>query len=706
MSVLQARRIMATTMLDEVYEETKEITEQALDAVPGKKTLGIDGHKMGKRHVETLTQGKLGISSFLHSEHMGISRATGENLSKLVKQFLTTAFIAVVADNTGNNTGASTGLFACLKLAFATLLCLGCWIHALDLLIEDLAKIKPIADAGHDAHFLTSFIKKHGLLFEEFLLCQKKLGVTVELVLFPLTRFAYLYLMCLRCYKNYSALRLVSESPVYAVVKQQLKKRGQEGKKALEEFERFEELTASRRSREKIGGVSATLGPFSHVLHYGEGDSVPVSHVLPCFQLCYDFSQQLNEYTAITAVLEKEEHHDEFVSAVRDRWLGEGRKVGVKNDVHLCSFGLDPYAQAILTTPEDPDCDLLSGEVWAAARRVLRQLAGDDAAKRSVLLQQLGLWQSACPQINADAAGPSRNRAAQAGNNAYSSLYLSAMELMWDKVEARQTALQDRDELPDADVPGFDIKEAVDKLKLSPKPTGFWLEMQRETPRGAKPEAIEAHKLFCKMACDILSIVGHTCGVERAGKGYGLVLGPLRKSMDPARAKKAIYVFENYGLLNHKQVSGDGYDSFVSSLLDEDEVTAAGAGGIRRGNLIMEDAPESEQESEDEADAAGAATSEVKWRIPDGFTVAPKPSAIDKACVGRFVFLKWATFGWQLGKVGSLVTKSTPRLFKKFNVRVTWADGEGPCKLDLPAYRHGDNAPTDSWVFLTPKQVE
>ena len=54
-----------------------------------------------------------------------------------------------------------------------------------------------------------------------------------------------------------------------------------------------------------------------------------------------------------------------------------------------------------------------------------------------------------------------------------------------------------------------------------------------------------------------------------------------------------------------------------------------------------------------------------------------------------------------------LITKDTPRLFKKYNVRVAWADGGmGPMMLDFKTYKHGADAPTESWIFLTPKAEE
>ena len=92
--------------------------------------------------------------------------------------------------------------------------------------------------------------------------------------------------------------------------------------------------------------------------------------------------------------------------------------------------------------------------------------------------------------------------------------------------------------------------------------------------------------------------------------------------------------------------------------------------------------------------------------MPNGFTVAARPLVIDKTCVGKFVLLNWKEYGWQIGKVTSIVTRSTPQLFKKYNVRIQWADGPGPANLDLKAYKSGSDVPLDSWVFLTPKAEE
>ena len=122
---------------DYAYQETKEISAEALAAVPGRPTLGMDGHNEGThRHVETITMVQLGISTFAGAEYMRTTRTSGKNLCTVALKYLTPNFIAVVADNIGNNTGENTGLFAFVLLTYATMFCLGCYVHVLGKLHE------------------------------------------------------------------------------------------------------------------------------------------------------------------------------------------------------------------------------------------------------------------------------------------------------------------------------------------------------------------------------------------------------------------------------------------------------------------------------------------------------------------------------------------------------------------------------------------
>ena len=93
---------------------------------------------------------------------------------------------------------------------------------------------------------------------------------------------------------------------------------------------------------------------------------------------------------------------------------------------------------------------------------------------------------------------------------------------------------------------------------------------------------------------------------------------------------------------------------------------------------------------------------EVKWSVPPGFELAPEPSTLDKSLIGKHVYMRWQTYGWQLGKITDVITRSTPRLVKKFNFRVVWSDGsKGPANLAVSNYGYGADARYDSWVILT-----
>ena len=66
---------------------------------------------------------------------------------------------------------------------------------------------------------------------------------------------------------------------------------------------------------------------------------------------------------------------------------------------------------------------------------------------------------------------------------------------------------------------------------------------------------------------------------------------------------------------------------------------------------------------------------EVSWSVPDGFEVADEPSKLDDTLVGGSVYMRWEKYGWQLGRITDIVIDATLCVFKKFNYRITWADG-------------------------------
>ena len=86
-----------------------------------------------------------------------------------------------------------------------------------------------------------------------------------------------------------------------------------------------------------------------------------------------------------------------------------------------------------------------------------------------------------------------------------------------------------------------------------------------------------------------------------------------------------------------------------------------------------------------------------------GFKVASEPDVLDANLVGSPVYMRWETYGWQLGRITDVITNATPRLVKKFNYRIIWADGsKGPAKLAVDNYKYGTHARLNSWVILVP----
>jgi len=365
---------MAGPLLDEVHEEALQIAEEALTSQPGLTTLGIDGHKDGRgRSLQTITKAKLGVSTFAGCEYMLTDRATGERLARIVKSYILHKpyqYGAVVADNTGNNTAMFNELAKVGTLSH--IFFLGCVVHVLDLLVEDVATLTPFATLAKDAHFVISFVKSHSIIHEEFLEAKAKLGIKSDLHLYPSTRFAYLYLMLQSLHKTIAAVRVLIDSPIYKMAREEKRKRGgEEGRKATEKFNTFELTVEARSFKLKLDIGANVLMPLSLALHYLEGDSIPMSHIYPVFQAVYDYVQSLCDELSVQDLLTTADC-ERMVELVQERWLGTARKVGLKTNAHLLAFVLDPYAQAAVTTPLEPSSLLFNATTLDGARVALR----------------------------------------------------------------------------------------------------------------------------------------------------------------------------------------------------------------------------------------------------------------------------------------------------------------------------------------------
>ena len=113
---------------------------------------------------------------------------------------------------------------------------------------------------------------------------------------------------------------------------------------------------------------------------------------------------------------------------------------------------------------------------------------------------------------------------------------------------------------------------------------------------------------------------------------------------------------------------------------------------------------EGEEGEEGEEGGGVNGVREVKWSVPDGFKVAAEPETLDVSLIGSTVYMRWETYGWQLGRITDVITAATPRLFKyfkKFNFRLVWSDkSRGPASLRVENYAFGSDARLNSWVIL------
>lgn len=180
---------------------------------------------------------------------------------------------------------------------------------------------------------------------------------------------------------------------------------------------------------------------------------------------------------------------------------------------------------------------------------------------------------------------------------------------------------------------------------------------------------------------------------------------------------KSVFIYANYGLLDFKHEMGAGYDAFAAMSSNQEEGDSDDgvvnhddefvSPLLRRGRRITEDTRSSDDSDTDEGeDGEGSDKPDpVAWSMPDGFTLGAEPSKLDASLVGKYIYMRWKDYGWQLGKVYEQITNANPRLFKKYNYRVVWADtAKGPTSLRVENYAHGSDAALDSWVLLVRKE--
>ncbi|KAK3253561.1 hypothetical protein CYMTET_37194 [Cymbomonas tetramitiformis] len=687
---LPSRRVLSSTCLDDVYEETLDTTEALLNRVPGKETLGLDGHtNVRGRGTVNFIRMKQTISTYVKTIFCKSREHTTAFHAELVQAELedrADKFMAVVADNTGN----MKAMFSILQKIFTALFFIGCRVHVLDLLIEDIAKIEVIADTVTDFHFISSFMRRHGLLTEAVM--QKAAQVfgnkTRSFRVFPLTRFAYCYLMVNICLYNWPVLIDVPKMPEYRLVKAKaMSRKKKDGTSCGADFLKFESLLKGD-IKTRGEGVHDLLRPISSALHFLEGGSIPPSYILPVY--CMLYWHLVNPPSQSKDILDVDSL-DCLKRIGRERWLGTSEKVGLRHNLHCATFMLDPYVRAAVKT-------VLGDEQF---KRLERSFNENNV---------LAVFKNYC-------GGKSDSKYARivaeynrfiAQDGGYKQKLKNVNMLV--KLQLGDVLKEVEDE--DKDNKLLVLVHVLRSLRSIGTGVIFW--------QGLDVDSAE-QELLAVASVDMLQAVMHAIGVERSNKNCGLVHSKLRANLGESRTVKAVYVYSNLSLTLPKDMSKQKKKGAVAQLLEEvmeeDELsTLLSSFDFADGEEAVLPAGEAETESdseeEDDAeDAEGAGEDgpiDELFVMPHGFTAVDKPAALPREVDNLYVMMVWAMKdrrnrvwnAWEVGKVEKYMHNRTLH-----NYNILWDDGLRGSKLHLSAYYTMLNDETyipqaGEWLFL------
>jgi hypothetical protein len=624
-----------------------------------------------------------GVCAYRTTQYCKKNEHTGQYHSRLVQNEIGdgSLYQAIVADNTSN----MKKMFVLLAAIYLFLFFVGCCVHVLDLLVEDVAKIVEIAEVVNDYHFMVGFLKRHSLLYEAFMESQKDkfgAGQFKTLRQFPLTRFAYAYLMLQLVIRNWSLVRDVSALPEYNIVFMKALK-GKNKAKVTAEFTRFKDLCGTNRTRELGDAVCSILMPLTMILHFMEGDKVPPSFLIPLYSLYYMFVCHLP--SAISDALEDETITD-IKAVVKARWLGGNGIVGLRADLHCLVFVLDPYARAVvkalLGDKELANIDKTFSEsnVLGAVKNYVGGVIGQHYAQL-------------VSEYNRYVARSGQYKDKLAGVEALVKLRLTDVLLAGIDEERKKS-------------PVLTVLYALQRLHLVGSAVDFYKGLTLETTDTGP---------FVEMAVNTLSIVIHACGVERVNKNHNMVHCKARAGMGETNVVKSLFCYTNLRLAHRGMTSDLTFRSWCASTLSEGEledisetlnwefaedadILPATTGAAADNDS---DDATSEDESEEEEDAV-----DLEFEVPEGFVALDKPAVLFSGKTelrGLYVHMMWATntgtlVGWETGKVKKYAPK---RL--RHNYDVMWDEGIRGSMLLLDDY-YVEAADVElkggEWVFM------
>ena len=76
------------------------------------------------------------------------------------------------------------------------------------------------------------------------------------------------------------------------------------------------------------------------------------------------------------------------------------------------------------------------------------------------------------------------------------------------------------------------------------------------------------------------------------------------------------------------------------------------------GDESEEEGEEEEGEEREEGEEVERGVGEVRWFVPEGFQIAAEPETLDTTLIGSTIYMRWETFGWQIGKITDVITEA------------------------------------------------
>ena len=341
------RKSLSETWLGTLRNETEEKVDAYMDRTMGKKTAIVDGFKDRRgRHVMNISNAKVGFAAYCKTSWFGRRQHSGATYANEISIVVGDGdeHIACCADNTSSNTSMQNGLFGILSKKYDWFF-LGCCVHCMDLLSEDVAKLPEIAAVIADFKLVSRIVLRFSLITETFLHLQNmrhKSDSSASMLMiktFPDTRFAYAFFIIYAPLVNWSVLQSLVDSAEYKLLKTSAKP----NRRAL--LRKFENIVGDPSKKASGVAAVAVMRPISAGLHYLEGDDVETSHVLPVYALLHQCSQSPgNDVTEVFS--------SETIAAVtglfKERWNGTGRKVGIRNHLHCLAFKLDIHLRFMI----------------------------------------------------------------------------------------------------------------------------------------------------------------------------------------------------------------------------------------------------------------------------------------------------------------------------------------------------------------------